>query len=84
MPQIVAATLHRRGSGARGFTSQFCACLSPPRCLAFFVRPGPRLKAFRRVGLTRFPGYGGLAAQTRGCRVPVGRRYLCRSVEGSH
>ena len=80
----VAATLHRRGSGARGFTSRSCACSSSPRRVAVLVRPGPRLKAFPRVGLARFPGYGRLATHVRRRRVPVDGRYLCRSVGGSH
>ena len=76
----VAATLQRRGSGARGFTSRSCACSSPPRRIAVLVRPGLRSKAFPRVGLSRFPGYGGLAAHAQRRWVPVGGRYLPRSV----
>ena len=37
----VAGTLHRRGSGARGFTSRSCACSSPRGALLFWCAPGP-------------------------------------------
>ena len=38
----VAATLHRRGSGARGFTPRSSVCSSPPSHVAVLVRLGPR------------------------------------------
>ena len=38
----VAATLHCRGSDARGFTSRSSVCSSPLRCVAVLARPGPR------------------------------------------
>ena len=75
----VAATLHRRGSSARGFTPGSSVSLSPPGLVAELVRPGPRWHAYPRVGLA-----GGLAAHARRHQVPVGGRYLCRSVGGSH
>ena len=47
----VAATLHRRGSSARGFTPRSSVSLSPPGLVAELVRPGPRWQAYPRVGL---------------------------------
>ena len=47
----VAATLHHRGSGARGYTPRSSVCLSPPRHVAVLVRFGPRWQAYPRVGL---------------------------------
>ena len=80
----VAATLHRHGSGGRGFTSRSGARLSLSRRGAVLVRLGPCLQAYPWVGLARSSGHGGSAAHAPRRRVPVVGHYLCRIVGGSH
>ena len=82
--QSVAATLHRRGSGARGITSRSSVSLSPLRRGVVLVRLGPRLQAYPWFGLARSSGHGGLAAHAQHRRVPGVGRNLCRCLRGSH